>query len=374
MRPGHRIAEREVELPDQVQQHGRHVLAPDRHEGQRQAEVRGDALGLPLLHALRPEVEAEGADADLGLPEPDRDAGGVDPPRQVEADLGLAVQTPGDRLPPGLTDRADRGRPVAEGRVDRLAQGEVGRDGEPASVPLGEPAGQEAPHAGQGHVLAGDERERQVLVERDRVGLDRQAGDREELLQLAGEVEGAAVLDVVEGADAERVPDQGEPAPLAVPPRGGERAVQGVQALGPGPEAVREGGGRRGDRRREGAGAGDQVGTGAMDARRLPGPLAPPAVPEPDTRRDERRRSGRRGSRWRPAWPRPPPARRSPRSRRCRSRAAQSYRSSGGSRKTPPMPPLGRAGEARARSRKSYPALSFREAGDVALGEPGDAR
>jgi hypothetical protein len=158
--------------------------------------------------------------------------------------------------------------------------GEVRRDGQPAPVPLGEPPRQDPPHAGEGDVLAGDEGERQVLVERDGVGLDRQAGDRQELLQLAGEVEGAPVLDVVEGADAEGVPDQGEPAALAVPPRGGEGAVEGVQPVGPGPQAVHERGGRRGDRRREGAGAGDQVGARAVDGRRLPGTPAPPAVPE----------------------------------------------------------------------------------------------
>ena len=136
----------------------------------------GDALGLSLLDALRAEVEAEGADADPGLLEPDRDAGGVDAAREVEADLGLAVQAPGDGLRAALADRADRGRPVAERRVDRLAQREVRRDGEPAVRPSSATRpGSRRRTPRIGHVLAGDERERQVLVDR-RPGRSRPAG------------------------------------------------------------------------------------------------------------------------------------------------------------------------------------------------------
>jgi hypothetical protein len=117
-------------------------------------------------------------------------------------------------------------------------------------------------------------------VERHRVEGDRQAGDGQELLQLAREVEDAAVDDVVERADPERVPDQGEPPPVAVPQGAGERPVERVEAVGARLQPVGEDGGRRRDRRRQRAGAGPEVRAGAVDPGRLAGPPAPPAIPE----------------------------------------------------------------------------------------------
>ena len=66
--------------------------------------------------------------------------------------------------------------------IDLLAEREVRRDGELAVLPRRHAAGQQPLDAADRHVLAGDEREREVLVDGDRVRLDRHPGDGEQLL------------------------------------------------------------------------------------------------------------------------------------------------------------------------------------------------
>ena len=63
------------------------------------------------------------------------------------------------------------------------------------------------------------------------IDLDREARDGEELLDLAGKVEDAGVLAQIERAVAERIADERQPAAFAIPPRGRERAVEGVEPL-----------------------------------------------------------------------------------------------------------------------------------------------
>src|SRR5262249_57430241 len=126
----------------------------------------------------------------------------------------------------------------------------------------------------------GDEGEGEVLVDGEQVDFDGQAGDGEQLLQLAGEVEDALVPDVVEGADAERIAEQRHP--FSVPAGAGEGAVEVVEPRRRFAESFEEGGGGVGGGRGEGAGAGDEVEAVGVDAGRLAGPAAPPPVAEAD--------------------------------------------------------------------------------------------
>jgi hypothetical protein len=104
-----------------------------------------------------------------------------------------------------------------------------------------------AANAGDGGGLARHERERQELVDRDRVDLDAEAdGVRqgEELLQLTGEEERALVFPQVQRPDAERVPQQRQRLGLGVPVRRREGAVRLGRVEGVVRESLREG--RRG--------------------------------------------------------------------------------------------------------------------------------
>ena len=280
LRPGHGIAEGEVELPREVVQHGTDVLAADGDEGERYLEVIGDDLGLALLDAALAEVEAQGLHGDAGLAEPHGHSRGVDAAGEIETDLALPVEPPGDRVAEEPTDLGHGGRLLLQRGVDRFPEREVRPDLQAPALPRRHPTGKQAPHTLDRDVLSGDEGEGQVLVERHRIGADGEVGNGEELLQLAGEVEHAAMLRVVEGADAEGIADQEEPPPLAVPPRAREGAVEGVEAVGPGDQAFAQSGRRRRHRRRERSRAGHQVRTVAVDPRRLPGTARPPAVAE----------------------------------------------------------------------------------------------
>ena len=145
-------------------------------------------------------------------------------------------------------------------------------------------------------------------------------GNRQQLLQFAGEVEDAVVLGVIEGAHAERIADERQTLPRAVPPGGGECAVERIQSCRSRnqPAAQRRGGGVH--RWRERAGARHQVVSLAVNPRRL----FPDAHPTSDSRATPRAprppRDGPRDTRWRQASLPRPEGRPGPRSHRFRSR------------------------------------------------------
>ena len=66
-------------------------------------------------------------------------------------------------------------------------------------------------------------------MERHRVRLHDESGNRQQLLQLAGEVEGALVLGVIERAHAEWIADERQTLARAVPPGAGECAIERVE-------------------------------------------------------------------------------------------------------------------------------------------------
>ena len=123
-------------------------------------------------------------------------------------------------------------------------------------------------------------------MDRDRVHLNRQIGDRQELLELGGKIEPAGMSDVVEGAHPERIADETQDRPALVPERGGKGAVDIRQ--GPaGGEALAEIRRGRGNARGQRPGAGrDETGT-AVDARGFAGTSTPPAIAQGHTFTDE---------------------------------------------------------------------------------------
>ena len=220
----------------------------------------------------------------------------------------LGAGRPPPRSAGGSSGPRPAGRPSAGSISSRSVK--YGVTSSWPSSQRGEPAGQQRRTPRSGTSSPGTNEKVRYLWSADRVELDRQAGDGQELLQLAGEVEDAAVLDVVERADAERIADERQPAPLAVPPGGREGAVERVEA--PSPAARRSRAARPRARRpaaRSVPAQATRCGAVAVDARRLAGPAAPPAVAEADAGRVRRCRCGRRGSRWRRAWRRAPPGR-----------------------------------------------------------------
>ena len=126
--------------------------------------------------------------------------------------------------------------------------------------------GQESPDIPDRHVLPWNERKGQVLVDGYRVDFNRQPRDREQLFELARKVEDAAVLGVVERAHAERIADQRETLPLAVPPRCSERAIQRRQSVRTAAQKRAQFGCGGCDRRRQCSRANHQLRAVAMNA------------------------------------------------------------------------------------------------------------
>ncbi len=241
---------------------------------------RATRFGLLLLDVVSTEVEAEGPHLHAGLPEPGGHAGGVEAAREEQPDLALVGQASGDRLPAAATKGADGGLAVVKLSVDLLLQREIGRAVEPTILPGQEGAGEEAPDAAHRGLFAGHEGEGQVPVQGHGVHRDRQSRDGQELFQLAGEVEDAGVLDVVQRADPEGIAEEAKAPTMPVPRSAGEGAIQVLQAPAAGIEATPERGGGRRHGRGERPGTGRAVGAIAVDARRLARPAAPPAVAE----------------------------------------------------------------------------------------------
>ena len=225
LRARDRIAERQVELPHEVHQDRGNVAAADRHERQRNAERIGHRFRLLAFDGAFAEVEAEGVDIGARLLQPIADARRVNAARQVQPDLARTAEAALDCLAAALADQLD-GAWLIQIRIDILAQREVFSDGELTALPLVEAARQHALDPAYRNIVPGHEREGEILVDRDRVRLDRQAGYGEKLLQFAGEVERAFMSDEIERTRAERIAQQGQLAASAVPVRAAEVAIQ----------------------------------------------------------------------------------------------------------------------------------------------------
>src|SRR5207247_7776779 len=120
LRARDRIAEGEVELPDEVPEDPSHVLAADLHEGQGKLEVAGHRLRLELLGGVLAEVQAERLHLDTLLLQPERHSGRVDPAGEEQSHLAFAVETARDRVFQAAPDVADRGLSILEPGVERL--------------------------------------------------------------------------------------------------------------------------------------------------------------------------------------------------------------------------------------------------------------
>ena len=187
---------------------GRHALAASLgHEGHHQARVHAAGEERPHRH-VRHEVRDDGvAQALAGLFH--QVALGGAALRQV-GELPVAAQLDARR-------RADRAAPLGAGRV---------RPGDVRGVEDEDVGRRQLGDAFEHRPRAGDEAQRQVLVERLEVGLRRLGERGQDRLDLRGEEEAAAVGAEEERLLAEAVAGEEEPAPAAVPDGEGEHAAQ----------------------------------------------------------------------------------------------------------------------------------------------------